>query len=82
MKEQPQVNERLSSGGHRTHNPKQRHPGRLGLADLLLLEDICVFAQAQLAEKLGEIRTFEAAVQVAAIASSQRGDAVHVVAAA
>lgn len=48
----------------------------------MLLEDVCVFAQTQLAEKLGEVGPFEAAVQVAAIASCQRGNAVHVVAAA
>lgn len=62
--------------------PKQRCPGRCSLAYLLLLEDICVFAQTQLAEQLREVGAFEAAVQVAAIAPCQRGDAVHVVAAA
>lgn len=82
-KEQPQVNEWLPSGGHHTHNPnKDAQEGRLRLADLLLLEDIRVFAQAQLAEKLGEVGAFEAAVQVTAITSCQRGNAVHVVAAA
>lgn len=52
------------------------------MTDLLLLEDVCVFAQAQFAEELREVRAFERAVQVTAIASCQRGDAVHVIATA
>lgn len=52
------------------------------MTDLLLLEDVCVFAQAQLAEELGEVRAFERAVQVTAVASRERGNAVHVIAAA
>lgn len=73
----------LPSGGHHTHDPnKDAQERRCRLAHLLLLEDVCVFAQTQLAEKLGEVGAFEAAVQVAAIASCQGGNAVHVVAAA
>jgi hypothetical protein len=41
------------------------------MTDLLLLEDICVFTQAQFAEKFREVRAFERAVQVTAIASCQ-----------
>lgn len=52
------------------------------MTDLLLLEDVCVFAQAQFAEELREVRAFERAVQVTAIASCQRGNAVHVIATA
>lgn len=48
----------------------------------MLLEDICVFAQAQFAEKLWEVRAFERAAQVTAIASRQWGNAVHVIATA
>lgn len=50
--------------------------------DLLLLEDICVLSQAQLAEELRQVRAFERAVEVTAVASRQRGDAVHVIATA
>lgn len=32
------------------------------MTDLLLLEDICVFAQAQFAEELREVRAFERAI--------------------
>lgn len=32
------------------------------MTDLLLLEDVCVFAQTQFAEELGEVRAFERAV--------------------
>lgn len=48
----------------------------------MLLEDVGVFAQAQFAEELREVRAFERAVQVTAIASRQRGNAVHVIATA
>lgn len=52
------------------------------MTDLLLLEDVCVFAQTQFAEELGEVGALERAVEVTAIASCQRGNAVHVIAAA
>lgn len=52
------------------------------VTDLLLLEDVCVFAQAQFAKELREVRAFERAVQVTAIASCQRRNAVHVIATA
>lgn len=48
----------------------------------MLLEYIYVFAQTKLAEELGQIRSLEQAVEAAAVASRQRGDAVHVVTAA
>lgn len=49
---------------------------------LLLLEDICVFPQAQLAEELGQVWTFQRRVQAATVAAGYRRDAVHVIAAA
>ena len=52
------------------------------MTDLLLLEDICVFAQAQFAKELREVRAFERAVQVTAIASCQWRNAVHIIATA
>lgn len=52
------------------------------LSYLLLLEDVCVLPQAQVAEELRQVRAFQRRVQAAAVAAAQRGDAVHVVAAA
>lgn len=49
---------------------------------LLLLEDVGVFPQAQFTEELRQVGTFERRVQAAAVAAGDRGDAVHVVAAA
>lgn len=57
-----------------------QHPGASGRnTNLLLLEHVCVFAQAKLAEELGQIRSLKQTVEVTAIASCQRGNAVHVV---
>ena len=50
--------------------------------NLLLLEYICVFAQTKFAEQLRQIRSFKQTVQVTAVAPGQRGNAVHVIAAA
>lgn len=50
-----------------------------GNTNLLLLEHVCVFAQTKLAEELRQIRSLKQTVEVTAIASCQRGDAVHVV---
>lgn len=50
--------------------------------DLLLLKYVCVFAQTQFAEQLRQVRSLKQTVQVTAVASCQRGDAVHVIAAA
>lgn len=47
-----------------------------------MLEDISVFAQAQLAEQFRQVGAFSGAVQAAAVATGYRGDAIHVVAAA
>lgn len=47
--------------------------------NLLLLEYVCVFAQAKFAEQLRQIRSLEQTVQVTAIASCQWGNAVHVI---
>lgn len=47
--------------------------------NLLLLEYVCVFAQTKLAEELRQIRSLKQTVEVTAIASCQRGNAVHVV---
>lgn len=48
----------------------------------MLLEDVRVLPQAQLAEELRQVRTFQRRVQAAAVAAGYRRDAVHVVAAA
>lgn len=48
---------------------------------LLLLENVCVLPQAQVAEELRQVRALQRRVQAAAVAATQRGDAVHVVAA-
>lgn len=62
---------------HKTH---YQHKDALQKnADLLLLEYVCVFAQTKFAEQLRQIRSLEEAVQVTAIASSQWGNAVHVI---
>lgn len=57
--------------------PTQRCP--LKKTNLLLLEYICVFAQTKLAEEFRQIRSLKQAVEATAIASCQRGNAVHVV---
>lgn len=49
---------------------------------LLLLEDVRVLPQAQLAEQLRQVGAFQRRAQAAAVAASDWGDAVHVVAAA
>lgn len=49
---------------------------------LLLLEDVCVFPQTQLAEKFWQVGAFQGRVQAAAVASSYRRNGVHVVATA
>lgn len=65
-------------------HPFQQHYKKevLSRPYLLLLEDICVLPQAQLAEQLGQVRALQRWVQAAAVAASHRRNAVHVVAAA
>lgn len=49
---------------------------------LLLLEDVRVLPQAQLAEKLGQVWAFQRRIQAAAVAARYWWNRVHVVAAA
>ncbi len=48
---------------------------------LLLLEDVCVFAETKFAEQLREICSFERWTERAAIAA-RHGDTVHIITAA
>lgn len=48
---------------------------------LLLLEDVCIFAETEFAEELREICSFERGAERAAITARHR-DAVHIITAA